>query len=94
MCAWNSYTKDGALAGTLQFQCSVNIGDTAAYPGQTDPGRGFADLEIFHYRSGNSFTVIADRHDDGTRGGSDHYFRPVAAGMAVNIGEPFLQNAE
>src|SRR5260370_41948084 len=94
MCAWNGYTKDGAPAGTFQFQFSVNIGDTAAHAGKTNPSGGFAGFEIFQYVTGNSFAVIGDSHDDGSRSGGDHYFGCVAAGMSGNVGEAFLENAE
>ncbi len=88
------YAKDGADAGGFQFQFSVNIGDTAAHTGKTNPRRRLAVFEICQDGSGNSFAVIGDGHNDGSRSGGDHHFGFVAAGMAVNVGEPFLQNTE
>src|ERR1700751_5358261 len=50
MPAWNRYAKDGALAGTFQFQLPLNVGDAPTHAGKTDARGRFAGAEIFQHR--------------------------------------------
>src|SRR5229473_2079309 len=93
-CEGNDGSDDGTFAGTLQFEFSVNVGNTAPHAGQADSGWRFAAAEVLQRGFGNSFAVIGDGHDDLSRGSDDYDFGTGAAGMAVHIGKAFLQNPE
>src|SRR5260370_42575881 len=93
-CEGNDGSDDGTFAGTLQFEFSVNVGNTAPHAGQADSGWRFAAAEVLQRGFGNSFAVIGDGHDDLSRGGDDYDFGTRAAGMAVHIWKGFRPNSQ
>src|SRR6267154_4847031 len=88
-CEGNDGADDGTFAGTLQFEFSVNIGNSAPHAGQADSGWRFAAAEVLQRGFGNAFPVIADGLYFLSRGSDDYDFGTGAAGMAVHIGKAF-----
>ena len=89
--------EDGANAGAggtrVHFQASAQLGEALAHAGQADAA-GVAAAEALEDIGVEAPAVVGDDEDDEVVGTEDLDVHRAGLGMAVHVGERFLENAK